>query len=122
MISCTEGIIALLEYGVTWKVLHAVLGRMRHRVWQREDATIGTQPPVWIDSSGPMLYEVRHGVRSILVNVQELESSRFGKTMKRHWDGGMVKLADRYIAQMVFEALLIGIWRNVAQRLKIRRM
>lgn len=122
MISFTEGIIALLEYGVTWKVLQAVLGRMRHRVWQRAEASLEEQSPLWIDSSGPILYELRHGVMSILVSTHELESSRFGKMIKKHWDGGLVKLEDRYVAQMIFEALVIGIWRNVTRRLKFRKI
>ncbi|KAJ5488796.1 hypothetical protein N7539_003686 [Penicillium diatomitis] len=92
LMSSTGGIIALLEYGLTCKVIKAVLGRMRHRVWHHSrNNTLDPdeRATMWIDNSGPAAYEVRHGDESIRVTPQELESSRFGLVMKKYWDGGL---------------------------------
>ncbi|KAJ5246415.1 hypothetical protein N7468_001398 [Penicillium chermesinum] len=118
LISFPEGIAALLEYGVTCKVLSAVIGRMRHRVGQQAATPPEAHPPLWIDSSGPTLYEVCHGERSILVSIQELESSRLGRMIKSHWDGSR---GSRYLSRMILEALIIGMWGNFLRCVKFRR-
>ncbi|KAI2789646.1 hypothetical protein POX_d05141 [Penicillium oxalicum] len=93
LMSSTGGIIALLEYGLTCKVIHAVLSRIRHRVWHqaRRNHTLDEPATIWIDNSGPATYEVRHGLESIRVTPQELESSRFGMAIKKNWDEGMAE-------------------------------
>lgn len=120
MISFPGGIIGLLEYGLSWKVLKGVLSRVRHRIWHRSDASLDTQPALWIDNSGPMLYEIRHGVDSILVTSTDLESSCIGRAIKMHWDRGLSGLGTLCTTRMVLEALFVGVWRNMRQ-LRIRR-
>jgi hypothetical protein len=120
LISFAGGIIGLLEYGLSWKVLKGVLGRVRHRLWHRPNISLDQQLPLWIDNSGPVLYEVRHGEGSILVGFQDLESSRFGRAIKEHWDGGMARPSTLWIVRMLFEACFVGLWRNV-RRLKLRK-
>ncbi|KAJ5656567.1 hypothetical protein N7507_008517 [Penicillium longicatenatum] len=118
MMAFNAGIIGLLEYGVTWKVLKGVISRIRHRLWNRAGTALETQPALWIDSSGPVLYEVRHGLESILVTPQDLESSRFGRAIKKYWDMGMNEPSTRSTIQMLLEAFLIGLWRNMLRKLK----
>ena len=120
LISFAEGIIGLLEYGLLWKVLKGALGRARHQLWHRPEASLDQQLALWIDNSGPVLYEVRYGEESILVTRQSLESSRFGRALKEHWDGDMTRPSTWWIVRMVFEAFFVGLWRNV-RRLKLRR-
>jgi hypothetical protein len=120
LISFAGGIIGLLEYGLAWKVLTGVLGRARHRLWHRPEISLEQRLPLWIDNSGPVLYEVRYGEDSILVRVQSLESSRFGRALKEHWDGGMTRPSNLWVSRMVFEAFFVGLWRNV-RRLKLRK-
>ncbi|KAJ5629410.1 hypothetical protein N7528_003067 [Penicillium herquei] len=121
MISCTGGIIGLLEYGITWKVLKGILGRIRNHLSRHADTRPETEPTVWIDNSGPVLYEIRHGVESIRVSPQDLESSRFGKAMKEYWDGGMVEAGVGWNTQMMFEALFVGLWRSFLRSMKPRK-
>lgn len=120
LMSSTGGIIGLLEYGLTWKVIHAVLSRIRHRVWQNSRTSLDTPPPLWIDNSGPALYEVRHGLEFIRVSPQELESSRFGRVIKKHWDRGMTGPSTKWVIRMALEAFLIGIWKSMLRRIRIR--
>lgn len=120
LMSTTGGIIGLLEYGLTWKVIHAILSRIRHRIWQNSRTSLETPPPLWIDNSGPALYEVRHGLDSIRVSPQELESSRFGRTIKEFWDRGMSDLSTRWVVKMVVEAFFIGIWKGVLRKIRVR--
>lgn len=118
MISFTGGILALLEYGLTWKVLKSVLGRMRHRL---RDTSLETWPALWIDNSGPRFYEIRHGMDSILVDCADLEASCIGRAIKLHWDLGVQELGTCRTGRMVVEATLVGVWRNL-RRLKVRRL
>lgn len=120
MISFKGGIIALLEYGLPWKVLKGVLGRARHQLWQRPGGSVDTQPAIWIDNSGPVLYEIRHGLESIRICPEELETSRLGKAIKLYWDGGMTDPKTSWIVRMVVEAFFVGIWRIILRRLKTR--
>lgn len=136
LMSTTDGIIGLLEYGLPCKVLHAVLSRIRHRIWHGQahyannssygagsstSTSIDTRPPpLWIDNSGPALYEVRHGLESIRVTPQDLESTRFGRAIKEAWDGGLVGVRRGWIVRMVVEAFFIGIWRGVVRRVRVR--
>ncbi|KAJ5587145.1 uncharacterized protein N7459_002910 [Penicillium hispanicum] len=121
LISFTGGIIGLLEYGLPWKVLTGILGRIRHRLWHRPGTSFETHPSLWIDNSGPVVYEIRHGAESIRVSPQELESSRFGRAIKEHWDGGMNGPDTVWVMQMLFESFFIGIWRNVQRRMTFRK-
>ncbi|KAJ5159804.1 uncharacterized protein N7482_006808 [Penicillium canariense] len=121
LMASTGGIIGLLEYGLTWKVMTAVLSRIRHRVWHHSRASLDTQPSLWIDNSGPALYEVRHGLESIRVSPQELESSRFGRAIKEHWDGGMAGPSTKWVIQMVLEAFFIGIWKSMLRKFRFRK-
>ncbi|KAJ5106784.1 hypothetical protein N7456_003459 [Penicillium angulare] len=122
MISFTGGIIGLLEYGVTWKVIVAVLGRVRHRLWRRRGMPLGARSSVCVDNSGPVLYEIRHGIETIRISPQELESSRFGKAIKEFWDGGMVEPGVGWTVRMVIEAFFVGLWRNILRTFKIKRL
>lgn len=119
LMSSTGGIIGLLEYGLTWKVINAVLSRVRHRVWHHARTSLDTPPPLWIDNSGPAIYEVRHGLESIRVSPQELESSRFGRAIKKHWDRGLTGPSTKWIVQMVFEAFFIGVWKSMRRGIRI---
>ncbi|KAJ5897688.1 hypothetical protein N7504_007976 [Penicillium tannophilum] len=121
MIAFKAGIIGLLEYGVTWKVSKAVVSRIRHRLWNRAGTAMETQPALWIDNSGPALYEIRHGIESILVTPQDLECSRFGRAIKKYWDMGMTEPSTRSTIQMLLEAFFIGLWRNVLRKLKFKK-
>lgn len=121
MIAFKAGIIGLLEYGVTWKVSKAVTSRIKHRLWNRAGTAMETQPALWIDNSGPVLYEIRHGMESIRVTPQDLEYSRFGKAVKEYWDMGMTEPSTRSTIQMLLEAFFIGLWRNVLRKLKTKR-
>jgi hypothetical protein len=121
LMSTTGGIIGLLEYGLTWKVIHAILSRIRHRIWQNSRISLETPPPLWIDNSGPAIYEVRHGMDSIRVSPQELESSRFGRTIKKYWDRGMNDPSTKWIVKMVLEAFFIGIWKGVLRNMRVMR-
>lgn len=122
LMSSTGGIIGLLEYGLTWKVINAVLSRIRHRVWHQYGSTtsLDTPPPLWIDNSGPALYEVRHGLESIRVTPQDLESSRFGRAIKKYWDGGLADPSTKWVVQMVLEAFFIGIWKRLLRKIRGR--
>ncbi|KAF3385291.1 hypothetical protein F1880_002805 [Penicillium rolfsii] len=121
LMSTTGGIIGLLEYGLTWKVIYAILSRFRHRLWHDSRTSLEAPSPIWIDNSGPASYEVRHGLASIRVSPQELESSRFGRTMKKYWDRGMSDPSTKWIVKMVMEALFIGIWKGLLRKLRVRR-
>jgi len=120
LVSFAAGIIGLLEYGLSWKVLKGILGRARYRLWHRPEISLDQQLPLWIDNSGPVLYEVRHGEESILVTYQSLEATRFGRAIKKHWDGGMTRPSNLWIVRMVLEAFFVGLWRNM-RRLKLRK-
>lgn len=122
MISFTGGIIGLLEYGLPCKVLKGVLVRTRYRLWPRSGASLEVQPALWIDNSGPVVYEIRHGLKSIRVSPQELEASRFGRAIKKRWDGGTRGLSTLWVLRMLFEAFCIGVWRNLVRFLKVRRL
>ncbi|KAJ5945634.1 hypothetical protein N7454_002473 [Penicillium verhagenii] len=121
MMSFKGGIIGLLEYGVTWKVVKGIISRKRHRLWNCPETSLDTQPALWIDSSGPVLYEIRHGLESILVTPEDLERSRFGRAIKEHWDTGMTEPSTRGAIRMLLEALFIGLWRNLLRRLKLQK-
>lgn len=121
LMSSPGGIIGLLEYGLTCKVIHAILSRIRHRIWQNSRTSLETPPPLWIDNSGPALYEVRHGLDSIRVSPQELESSCFGRTIKKYWDRGMNDPSTKWIVKMVVEAFFIGIWKEGLRKMRVRR-
>lgn len=121
LISSNIGILGLLEYGLTWKVLKTVLSRIRHNLWHRRDNSPQTQPVLWIDNSGPRFYEVRHGVDSILVACAELEGSCIGRLIKLHWDLGGEELGTVRMWRLVVEALVRGVWRNL-RRLRVRRL
>lgn len=116
MISSTSGILGLLEYGLSWKVLKGILGRMRHRLWHRRDVSFGTRPVLWIDNSGPQFYEVHHGVDSILVSGPDLETSCIGRAIKLHWDLRVNHLGTWRTARLVVEALVVGMGRNRSVR------
>lgn len=120
LISFTGGIVGLLEYGDIWKVLKGVLNRLRHRLGHQSGTSFDTQPSLWIDNSGPVLYEIRHGIESIRASSQDLEASRFGRILKKQWDRGMIGLSSMWITRMLVEAFFIGLWRNLLRRLKIR--
>lgn len=120
MMSFTGGIIGLLEYGLAWKVLKSSLGRTRHRLWHHRGTSLDTQPAIWIDNSGPVLYELRHGLESIRICPEELETSRFGKAIKLYWDGGMTGLKTSWVVRMILEAFFVGLWRNSLRHLEIR--
>ncbi|KAJ5165892.1 hypothetical protein N7492_006188 [Penicillium capsulatum] len=122
MISFTGGVIGLLEYGLPWKVLKGVLARVRHRLWRRSGPSLEAQPAVWVDNSGPVVYEIRHGLQSIRVTPQELEASRFGRAIKKPWDGGIRGHSRLWVMWMLFEAFWVGIWRNLLKCLKPRRI
>ena len=121
MISFTDGIIGLLEYGVTCKVLTGVLSRVRHRLWRQPGTPLDTRPVLYIDNSGPALYEIRHGLKSIRVTPQDLEASRFGRAIKMHWDGGLRGLSALWVFRMLFEAFFVGVWRNFLQGVRVKR-
>lgn len=121
LISFDGGIIGLLEYGLIWKVLTGVLGGERHRLSHRPEISLDQRLPLWIDASGPGLYELRYGEDSILVQIQCLESSRFGRAIKKHWDGGMMRPSNSWVMRMVFEAFFVGLWRNM-RRSKVRKI
>lgn len=122
MISFTGGVIGLLEYGLPWKVLKGLLVRTRHRIWPRSGASLEAQPALWIDNSGPVVYEIRHGLESIRVSPQDLEASRFGRAIKKPWDGGAMGPSTFWFVRMLFEAFCIGVWRNFVRCLKVRRL
>lgn len=121
MISSTSGIIGLLEYGLTLKVLKAVLGRIRHRLWHRRDTSLQTQPVLWIDNSGPRFYEIRHGVDSILVACADLEASCIGRVIQLYWDLGVDELGTWRTWRLVVEACVVGVRRKF-RRLRARRL
>ncbi|EPS32706.1 hypothetical protein PDE_07666 [Penicillium oxalicum 114-2] len=122
LMSSTGGIIALLEYGLTCKVIHAVLSRIRHRVWHqaRRNHTLDEPATIWIDNSGPATYEVRHGLESIRVTPQELESSRFGMAIKKNWDEGMAEPSTKWVVRIVVEAFFVGIYKAMLRRIRAR--
>lgn len=120
MMSFTGGIIGLLEYGLAWKVIKGALGRTRHRLWHHAGNSIDAQPAIWIDNSGPVLYELRHGLEVIRICPEELEASRFGKAIKLHWDGGMAGVKPSWVVKMIVQAFFVGLWRNMLRHLKIR--
>ncbi|KAJ5746266.1 hypothetical protein N7520_011448 [Penicillium odoratum] len=119
MMAFEAGIIGLLEYGVTWKVLKGIISRIRYRLWNRAGTSMET-PALWIDNSGPIIYEIRHGMESIRITPQDLENSRLGRVIKEHWDMGMTEPSTRFATRMLFEAFFIGLWRNILRRLKIK--
>ncbi|CAP99921.1 Pc22g26330 [Penicillium rubens Wisconsin 54-1255] len=124
LISFTGGIIGLLEYGVTWKVLKGVSNRLRHRLVHQSGTSSDTQPSLWVDNSGPVLYGIRHGphgIESIRASPQELEGSRFGRAVKKHWDRGMIGLSSIWTTRMLMEAFFVGLWRNTLRRVKTRK-
>lgn len=58
---------------------------------------------------------------SIRVSPQELESSRFGRTIKKYWDRGMNDPSTKWIVKMVLEAFFIGIWKGVLRNMRVMR-
>lgn len=120
MMSFTGGIIGLLEYGLAWKVLEGAIGRTRHRLWSHSGTSINAQPAIWIDNSGPVLYEIRHGLESIRICPEELETSLFGKAIKLYWDEGAIGVRSSWVMKTIIKAFFVGIWRNILRRLKIR--
>lgn len=103
------GIIGLLEYGLACKVLAASFQYLRYRhLW----APLEQHDSVWIDNSGPTIYEIRHGSEFIRVNPDELQSSRFGKAIKARWDRGITEFSSWWMAKEFTLAFVAGVWEN----------
>lgn len=118
LMSFFGGVIALLDYGVTWDVIKAVLLRWRRPGWNELEGS----DPVWIDNSGPIYYEIRHGSDSIKVASSDLESSRFGRIIKRQWDDGLNGLGRFGVTKLVLEALFSGLGRRILGYLGLKKV
>ncbi|KAJ9360504.1 hypothetical protein DTO280E4_4221 [Paecilomyces variotii] len=116
LMSFFGGVVALLDYGVTWRVIKGVLQRWRRPGWNELEGS----DPVWVDNSGPLYYEIRHGPDSIKVSPSDLESSRFGMVIKRQWDDGMNAMGNLWMTKIVIQALLSGLCRKTLGYLRLK--
>ncbi|KAL1869543.1 hypothetical protein Plec18167_007841 [Paecilomyces lecythidis] len=116
LMSFFGGVVALLDYGVTWRVIRGILQRWRRPGWNELEGS----DPVWIDNSGPVFYEIRHGPDSIKVAPSDLESSRFGMVIKRQWDDGMTARGNLWVAKIVIQALFSGLCRRTLAYLRLK--
>ncbi|OJJ43521.1 hypothetical protein ASPZODRAFT_28189 [Penicilliopsis zonata CBS 506.65] len=113
------GIVGLLEYGLGWRVCHSLVHRIiRYRQWN----VLKASQALWIESSSPLFYELRHASESIRVTPAELEGSRFGRIIKEEWDGGMHVRQKRWIARMIVAAALAGMFKNISSFFHSRRL
>lgn len=106
LISFPEGVIGLLEYGNIYEVI-------KQFFWYRANKSFEQAFPLWIDNSGPVLCEIRHGEASLLVTYDSLDSSYFGRAIKKLWMGEMMESGRIWIVRTACQALFTGLWRNL---------
>ncbi|PYH94506.1 hypothetical protein BO71DRAFT_398855 [Aspergillus ellipticus CBS 707.79] len=117
LLSFYAGIIGLLEYGHGWQVTKAVTRRFIKRLRLTESPyTVG------IDSSGPIYYVICHGEESIRITAQELDSSLFGRVIKKQWDRGMLDPGWMVVSVSILRAFVYGLWKNLAYHMRWRKV
>ncbi|RAK98748.1 uncharacterized protein BO80DRAFT_411792 [Aspergillus ibericus CBS 121593] len=113
------GITGLLEYGHGWRVTKAVIRRFMARLrWRPMESPYA----VCIDSSGPIYYVITHGEHAIRITGQELESSLFGRVIKRQWDRGLEDLGWSEVTLSILRAFVYGLWKNLAYYMRWRKV